>query len=292
MARINIEDCWWTDPRRSALGRALGGEEIADGVAVRAWRLGQEFWKKGRMLVPLELFQTLHGYEALLKVGLADVRESFVYVRGSSAYLDWVAERTKNAREAGKKSAQSRKEKLGSAQPKREKPRTTLEPVPNEPRTKTNDTEPSVSVSSSSSVSGSFSESLYSVGGETTSSHAPVAEIKSPAAFFIGTYVKAYQKQHGDKARPELTGKVQSQIKAYLSEVPIERACQMITKYCEMRDEWFLTKAHDFGTFIQNLSKVGVALDTGSAPNRTSSRLASKESHAQDQLKRIAEGSL
>lgn len=81
--------------------------------------------------------------------------------------------------------------------------------------------------------------------------------------FFIGTYVKAYQTRYGPKARPELTGKVQGEIKRLLKDTPIERACEMIQAYVQMNDAWFLNKGHDFGSFMANLTKVSLALDTG-----------------------------
>jgi hypothetical protein len=106
MARVNVEDCWWTDPRRTALQR-LGVD--ADGIAVRAWKLAQDFWKQERALIPKSLFDTLEGAEPLLRVGLADCRDSVVYIRGSSAYLDWIAEKREQAKMAGKKSAEARR---------------------------------------------------------------------------------------------------------------------------------------------------------------------------------------
>lgn len=108
VARLNIEDCWWTDPRRTALAEALGNEPLADGTAIRAWRLAQEFWKHGRGLVPKAMFDMLKSGSNLVQVGLAEIRGDGVYIRGSSAYLDWIAERREAARLGGKKSAEAR----------------------------------------------------------------------------------------------------------------------------------------------------------------------------------------
>lgn len=157
MARINIEDCWWTDPRRSLLIKKVGSEELADGAIIRAWRLAQEFWKSSKGLVPFDLFETLPYFQNIIDSKLADVRESFVYVRGSSAYLDWVREKKEQASEAGKKSAEIRKLKHGSAQPKRgnqENKSENTERTPNDSRTEFNDSEPS----DSGSISGSTSD--------------------------------------------------------------------------------------------------------------------------------------
>jgi hypothetical protein len=133
VARLTIEECWWTDPRRSALGRLVGGEDTADVIAVRAWKVAQEYWKRNRLPVPQDIFDCLQGAAELIQVKLAVVRDDGVYVRGSSDYLDWAFEQRELARAAGKKSAEARRAKLGSAQPK---PRTgaerPLERTPNE----------------------------------------------------------------------------------------------------------------------------------------------------------------
>lgn len=163
MARLSIEECWWTDPRRSKLVKILGSEEIADGAALKTWRVAQEFWKYGRGLVPLHVFNHLEHAKAMIDCGLATVRESFVYVRGSSVWLDWCAERSEQAREAGKKSAEARRKKNGTAQPAGGKGSSSPEKSerdPNDIRTDSNASEPSVSGSGSysSSFSGSNSE--------------------------------------------------------------------------------------------------------------------------------------
>jgi hypothetical protein len=133
MARINIEECWWSDPRRDALRRALGSE-TQDQVAVQAWRLGQEYWARGK-LIPWKTYRALVGADALIEVGLAEVRETedprsnpvqaeskqdpsrlqacFVYVRGSSEYHSWVQERRLKGSTGGKKSAQRPRDAKG-----------------------------------------------------------------------------------------------------------------------------------------------------------------------------------
>lgn len=106
MARINIEECWWTDPRRSRLTKLLGDEALADGTVVRMWRLAQEFWGRGRGLVPREIFETLEAAPKLIQAKLASEQGDQVYVRGSSQWFEWVHEKRAAASAGGKKSAQ------------------------------------------------------------------------------------------------------------------------------------------------------------------------------------------
>jgi hypothetical protein len=119
MARINIEEQWWTDPRRSRLIQLVGDEDAADGAATRMWRLAQTFWKEGRRLVPKPLFDSLKSAPKLIEAGLASLEsEDTVYVRGSSQYLDWVHEQRMAAVEGGKTSAKRPRDSKGRLLPK------------------------------------------------------------------------------------------------------------------------------------------------------------------------------
>jgi len=130
-------------------------------------------------------------------------------------------------------------------------------------------------------------------GGALDASASP-AEILNPVGYFIGAYRKAYQARYGEDAKPAITGQVTGQIKNLLADkgMSIDRACSLIQTYCQMSDSWFLTKAHDFGTFTQNLSKVGLALDTGKTVTRAEANNADNADYYKNQLKRIQEGKL
>jgi hypothetical protein len=90
----------------------------------------------------------------------------------------------------------------------------------------------------------------------------PAPELQ-PSQIFIGTYVKAFQKRYGENTRPSVTRKVAGQVKNMLLDITLDRACALIQVYLQMDDKWFVTKCHDFGSFLENLSKIGLALDTG-----------------------------
>lgn len=153
MARINIEDCWWTDPRRSKLIKLLGGENQADGAAVRMWRLAQEFWKDGRKLIPQYIFETLEESQALLGCGLASLGEAGVYVRGSSQYLDWVIEQREKSKKGGQKSAQRARDSKGRLLKTNVNDPTNIQAESNQ------DLTTSKQIQVSDSVSGSYSDS-------------------------------------------------------------------------------------------------------------------------------------
>lgn len=276
VARLNIEDCWWTDPRRSALVRLLGDEGLADGRAIRAWRLAQEFWKHGRKLVPINLFETLQNFTELVRVGLAEARDGGVYIRGSSAYLDWTIEQKEKASRGGKTSAKRPRDAQGRLQAKSKQ-------TPSEAQVKPK----LIQVSVSASVSGSHSdskneESIGAAGadalpmiaeknlglGRATERGAAKTKQAQKANHFVGAYVKAYQTRYPGTRPEDLNdGKTRGQILAWIKEYPLERACELIQVYFQMDTKWFGAKGYDFITFRSNLNKIGQALDSGRDPD-------------------------
>lgn len=293
VARINIETKLWADPRFQDLMIKTGNRHAAKGMVLELFSLAQEYWYPGRKHIPRTAFER-SGLGPTIETGLAELKDDGVKCVGSEDAFAWLFEK----QEAGKKSAEARKAKFGSSIPRKtKKPRkkneatNIVEQCSNgveQTRTPTNTHEPPSPSPSPSLSSSSSSCSIYSVGSAPS---APSPKVRSPVGLFIATYVQAYQARYPG-GRPDLRGKIQGAIKRYVQETQIERACEMIRTYCEMDDRWFLTKAHDFGTFIENLSKVGLKLDTGIQVNQTTARANEKISHAQDQLRRIAEGSL
>lgn len=270
MARINIEECWWTDPRRSALILALGGEMQADWTALRAWRLAQEFWKHERSLVPKDLFDLIPNSGELVRVGLAVVRDSFVYVRGSGTYLEWVAEKRAQAQAAGKRSAEARKNKTGSAQPRaRKKP----EPVPAEAQTEPIAGEPSPE------------PTLIS-----PDDPAPEAAKGAAVKEFIAAYCEAFRSRYG--TNPPVTGKDAGIAKNIVKGVGIVRAKGLVETYLGMNDAFYLMKRHDLGTLVTNLNAVTVKHDTGGGITRTEARQAEDGDYYKNQIARVMRGEL
>lgn len=116
VARISIEEIWWNDPRRSALARVLGGQAIADGAAMKLWRVGQEYWKQNQLLIPEKIFNLLEGAQATLGVGLATLGKDGVYVAGSREWFDWLEQSKRSGSIGGKKSAQRPRDSKGRLQ--------------------------------------------------------------------------------------------------------------------------------------------------------------------------------
>ena len=142
VARINIEEDWWSESRRDRLVRRLGGDSrIADGLMIQAWRLSQGCSKLD-FRIPIQRFLCLEGAEVLLECDLADLYQAnakqtqvntkqvierskqdeefaetcYIYVRGSFEMFGWLVKRRQVASEGGKKSAKRPRNEVGHFQ--------------------------------------------------------------------------------------------------------------------------------------------------------------------------------
>lgn len=106
MARINIEDSIYKDHRFVALMQKTGDYWKALGLLVGAWSLAQKHYldESNDRLIPFKDWQRT-CFEVLVEVGLAEVREKGIYIKGADSQFGWLVQRSN----AGKSSAQSRK---------------------------------------------------------------------------------------------------------------------------------------------------------------------------------------
>lgn len=259
MARINVEDSLFRDNRFLKLTIKTGSVPLALGLLIQAWIVAQKFYLTDSQTIPLDHWKAQELSDLLIEVGLAEIVGDGVRMKGAEAQFGWLKHRAEAGRKGGQTKAKNKAEsKAKTSQAKSSKPKQTQ-------------ASSSFSFSYSSSSSNSDSKYLSSKGEGTASTDVDGAPsgglVKSPIGLFVANYVNAYQLRYGMTARPPLSGKVQGQIKRFLSEVPLERACDMIQVYCQMQDKWFETKCHDFGTFIENQAKIALALDTGKNPS-------------------------
>ncbi len=155
MARINLEDSLFADPRFMKLCVKLGDELKAVGALVMAFRLSQEFWGNDRQRIPTDRWASLgSAAESIIEVGLARIEPSGVYVCGSEQQHEWIFTMKTQRQAAGKASAEKRREKNEKQRAVESRSRAV-----NEPSTKSNETQHSYSYSCSSSSSLSDSDS-------------------------------------------------------------------------------------------------------------------------------------
>lgn len=121
MARINVEDDYWSDPRREILARLVGDQERADGRMLRAWRVAQGFWKKDE-LIPPRMWDT-GGFDGILEADLAEKRDGGIYVRGAEGHFGWLESRARAGQKGGKRSGETRKKKAAAKEPNEANPK-------------------------------------------------------------------------------------------------------------------------------------------------------------------------
>jgi len=112
MARINLDDRIFADIRFKALCRIVGNHREAIGIVIEAFQLGQKYWSDDKKLIPLDVWE-LSGLDGMIASKLAEKSDSGVYIKGAEKHFEWLV----NRQLAGKKSAESRKIKYGSACP-------------------------------------------------------------------------------------------------------------------------------------------------------------------------------
>ena len=111
MARINIEDRLFKDPRFSKLVLELGSFELAIGTLISVWLFAQEYWTKTQNGIPLSAWSKRKFPRALIECEFAIIVDNeFVYVKGCKSNFDWLLKR----RDAGRKGGLKKSPKLKS----------------------------------------------------------------------------------------------------------------------------------------------------------------------------------
>lgn len=278
MARINVEESIWSNSKFLRLCIALGDEQKAIGMMVIAWRTAQRFWCPNKKPIPDSEWSDAGLYFDLIDHGLAKRVDGGIYVNGTEDNFDWWFK----ASDKGKKSAKARMAKFGTSQPINTEPcsnrvRTAPEPLPNQSEALPLPPSLALTTKNKEFLTGEKKQkSSHNKKRSAFANNTSLSDIEEPntsltadppAAYpgreFVKIYVEAFKKKYGENTRPSLDGKVLGLIKTLLKTTPLDRAKNLIAVYFQMDDKWFETKNHDFVTFMSNLDKIGVALDTG-----------------------------
>ncbi len=154
MARVNVEEDLYRDQRWIDLIIRLGGDsEKALGALVRAWTVGQEYWKVCSNGIPKGAWKMQKLNDAIIEVGLAHDKGDFILIHNSEKHFAWLRQRVDAGKSGGVASGISRR----SAAPEiiEEKPKRG-----EAGRSKPKQTEASYSSSPSYSSSDSYKEEL------------------------------------------------------------------------------------------------------------------------------------
>ena len=129
--RINVETEFMSDMRFIRLIELIQKQNpekpvseakfAAIGSCIVAWGLSFHYWKHDKELIPEHAWKGADMNDLLFEVGLAERRESGIYVRGSERNFEWYHTGSEllrsRASRAGKASAKARLERFGTAQP-------------------------------------------------------------------------------------------------------------------------------------------------------------------------------
>ena len=135
MARINIEEEFWFDPRRRALEKELGDFE-ALGQILTFWRMVQEQYKIGKCITE-DQFKIIGLSEKLFEVGFAVRSDAGITIPNIEKHFGWLLAKKESGRIGGLKSGISRVNKINN--------------LTEAKRSKLKQTEPSTSTSTSTS---------------------------------------------------------------------------------------------------------------------------------------------
>lgn len=104
MARLNIEDSLFKDPRFMNLCIRLGCQYKALGALVLAWSLAQKWYKTPEKMIPKSEWEN-HGFpQGIIECGLAEVVGEKIKMRGADEQFQWLAQRIEAGRKGGLKS--------------------------------------------------------------------------------------------------------------------------------------------------------------------------------------------
>lgn len=105
MARINIDEKLYRDPRFLELAVKLGSAHTALGALVMAWTTAQDYWKHDSALIPLDAWEKQRLPTALVECGLARLEDGGYYMAGSKEYFQWLLTSVANGKKGGRKSS-------------------------------------------------------------------------------------------------------------------------------------------------------------------------------------------
>lgn len=268
MARINIEDSIFKDPRFINYCIKKGDQNLALGCLVNFWIIAQKFFLSHGE-IPNEEFIKYYLDETIIMVGLAERTQTGVKAKGQNKEFAWLASKKKAGSAGGKKSAENRKTKYGTAQPKLE---ASASKTPKQTRSKTKHTEASFLSSHSSLLFNNLlsKENLKnnesevttpSFEGEATGINHPVEEKQKAAVHVLrDSFCQAYKKRYGVNSNPVITSYHYARMKQLLKETSLERACALISHYCEMNEKFFIERSHDLTFFFSSLQNISNSL--------------------------------
>lgn len=242
MARINIEDSLWSDPRFMRLCIALSDEMRAVGAVVLAWRTAQKFWCPDRQPIPTQDFEAAGLPFALIECGLAEEIDDGIRMKGSDEHFAWWFQRQAAGRAGGL--ASGTKRSLSGRQ------RSSSGTKQNEP-------------SSSSSSSEETTNTLPIGMGPSAPipkkfKYSESTRLKMKA--FIAAYADGYREKYGASPEGVRDKGVIGKLGHWIEMVSEEHALRLVGAYLKIDHRRITESQHDLWQFFYHLNRIGNAL--------------------------------
>lgn len=288
MAQINIKDSFLKDDKFSELCIKLGSRIMALGVAVEAFILAQKHYldeTNGR-LIPLNEWQRKPALHVLAEVGLAEINETGIYIKGSHDSFKWLLQKS----DAGKKSAASKRIKRQKRSMGVERTSTEVngaQPIP----TSIINTTSNSSFNSNTNTSCENSKSkkprtLRKASAAPDESDA----IKAKTSFFIQTYCSLFKKQYGTSI--DVLGKDVGTAKRLVGSLSEEKIQSYLEAYFNMPDSVLAKKKHPVTDFEYKFAEIVHYAQSGDFTTFNQSKQFDQMATINSQLARIKDGVL
>lgn len=218
MARINIENKYWSDLRRSTLIAKIGDHFRVDGIMLNVWKLAEHYWIPHRKMIPFPVWKSIGIPDEIIAVGFAEIIDNeFIYVKGTRENFEWRFNRMSSGRRGGMETAKKNSKQRSS---------------------KIKQTAASPSSSSSSSFSSSSSISPSGLKNSET----------------FASYAAAYETRYG--TTPIRNAKVNSQLKQFIERVGAEEAPRVAEYFVNHTSQFYQSRGHTIGLLLADSEKL------------------------------------
>lgn len=279
MARINIEDRLWKDPRYELLVAKIG-ENRSLAQLIKLWKLGQKYWALGEKPIPEEVYRSKRFSKALEDAEFVKKHDDGYYVKGSKRRFSWLLQKIEAGKRGGSAPKQSQKQKTVKNQQSKESVSQSVQKAGEQACEKP----PILPPSSAPKREQTTKREAFP--SETTRPSA--ASKRGDTAFVVAIFCSEYRRRYDVAYR--VTGKDIATLKRIEIDVGKDVYKRLCQAYMEMVDPWFLNKRHDVTTFGANLAKVSQFEQTGKHVSQREIREIDNKAANENMISKVERG--
>lgn len=239
MARLNIEESFWDDPRLSRLSEKTGSRISAIGLVVTFWRRAQLEYINDRGLIPLKKFYDLGFTDDLVETGWAEKREGGIYAHGSEEHFKWIISCREKGRKGGLASAKMKLENQAPAKPTQAKGTQKSNPL-------------TLTLPLAPSLVQKKEELNLTKTATPTEPATPVGRLRD---LFLSEFEKRWKREY-----PTWGAKENGQMARLLKSISEDRLGPLIRAYIRWNDPMVVRAGHAFGLLVTGIPRLEAAL--------------------------------